>query len=85
MAFADIWKNLVKKKPKIEDPDATIEFKAGKLKKLLAQVFTQGEKCGEKRQKAIYDNLEKLRKMAEGPGNRDPGDAFMRDFFGMRK
>lgn len=79
MAFADIWANLVRQKSKIDDPEATIEFKAEKLKKLLEQVYTQGEKSGEKKQKAIHDNLEKLRKLAEGKHN--PGIDFMKDMF----
>lgn len=79
MTFNDVWEALLAKNSKLDDPDTTVEFKAGNLKKLLKQVWDQSEN----RQKELQANVEKFKKMAEGPSKSDPGLGFMRDFFGM--
>ena len=44
MTLDQIWKQLVKKKPKLQDPNATVEITSDNLRLLLKQVYEQGER-----------------------------------------
>jgi len=44
MKFADIWNQLRKKDDKLDDPEADVVFKSKNLKRLLEQVYAQGQK-----------------------------------------
>lgn len=43
MTSNEIWDQLVRKQPKLLNSDSTVEFTAGDLRKLLRQVYEQGE------------------------------------------
>ncbi len=42
MTFSQIWDQLKRKQPKLENSEATMEITAGNLRKLLRQVYDQG-------------------------------------------
>lgn len=43
MSFTEFWQQLLTKRPKLAEPDATIEITADNLKRLLHQTYDQGE------------------------------------------
>lgn len=43
MTFDQIWEQLKRKQPKLEKDDSVVEFTAGNLRRLLRQVYEQGE------------------------------------------
>jgi|CXWL01.1.fsa_nt_gi hypothetical protein len=44
MTFDKIWQQLVAKNSKLLEDNTTVEFRAAALKKLLKQVYEQGQK-----------------------------------------
>ena len=46
MTFPEIWAHLKRKRPSLEDDAALVEFIAGDLRKLLRQVYEQGQDSG---------------------------------------
>ncbi|MAT51425.1 MAG: hypothetical protein CMK32_09615 [Porticoccaceae bacterium] len=48
MQFSDIWNRLCQKQERLNDGDAEVTFKSENLKKLLRQVYDQGESAGRK-------------------------------------
>ena len=44
MTFQEIWASLCKKRPLLSDPNATVEVSSDGFKKLLRQVYEQGQK-----------------------------------------
>lgn len=47
MTFDEIWESLVRKKPDLDRPHAKAEFTSGALKRLLRQVYEQGQKSSD--------------------------------------
>lgn len=43
MTFDQIWDQLRRKSTKLDKPDASVEFTSENLKRLLCQVYEQGE------------------------------------------
>lgn len=43
MTFDQIWEQLVRKQPKLDQDDSMVEFTADNLRWLLRQVYEQGE------------------------------------------
>jgi len=48
MTFDAIWQQLCRKNPKLENDSAKVEFDAGNFKRLLRQVYEQGERSAPK-------------------------------------
>jgi hypothetical protein len=46
MTFQNIWQQLCRKRPKLNDPQSVAEFTSDNLKSLLEQVYNQGFKHG---------------------------------------
>lgn len=44
MEFWTVWCVLVRKSPKLENPDAEVTIKSSELQKLLSQAYAQGAK-----------------------------------------
>ena len=44
MTFQEIWTSLCKKRPLLNDPNATVEVSSEGFRKLLRQVYEQGQK-----------------------------------------
>lgn len=42
MTFDEIWNTLVAKNDRLNEPNATVEFRSENLKKLLRQVYYKG-------------------------------------------
>lgn len=49
MTFQSIWEQLTRKDPRLTDPETKVEFTAENLRRLLRQVYEQGEKQGQGR------------------------------------
>lgn len=47
MEFWSVWCVLVRKSPKLENPDAEVTIKSSELQKLLHQAYQQGAKHNE--------------------------------------
>lgn len=47
MTFDAIWNQLRSKQTKLDNADATIEFKPQNLKQLLRQVYEQGQRSSQ--------------------------------------
>jgi len=43
MTFDQIWEQLVQKQPKLAEDASKVEFTAGHLRRLLRQVYEQGQ------------------------------------------
>lgn len=54
MTFQDIWNQLVRKNPAIAENGKTVEFQSENLKRLLRQVYEQGERKGKSDAEAIH-------------------------------
>ncbi len=50
LSLEQIWQQLCKKDSRLDQPETVVDFKAENLKKLLAQVYEQGQRS------AIPDN-----------------------------
>ena len=46
--FEDIWEQLRRKRPTLDDPGSVVEISSGSMKKLLRQVYDQGRKSAPK-------------------------------------
>jgi hypothetical protein len=46
VTFQNIWQQLCRKRPKLNDPQSVAEFTSDNLKSLLEQVYDQGFKQG---------------------------------------
>lgn len=44
ITFGKVWQQLVTKRPELEKPETKVEFTAGNLRRLLEQVYEQGQK-----------------------------------------
>lgn len=49
MNFEQVWDQLKRKRPALEKPEAVVELTADNFRRLLAQVYEQGERAGNKR------------------------------------
>ena len=61
MTFDKIWEQLVAKNNKLLDDNATVEFKAAALKKLLKQVYEQGQKQSKAKDSFLSDMFKPFR------------------------
>ncbi len=59
MTFDQIWAQLIRKHPKLERPDAKVEFTVGNLRRLLRQVYEKGE-ASVQRKSPTGDPLDQL-------------------------
>jgi hypothetical protein len=59
MTFNDIWQKLCTKKPTLCNANSTAEFTSENLKKLLRQVYEQGEAEGKKSkpERSLFDKI----------------------------
>ena len=67
MTFDDIWNALVAKNGKLTNDEVEVTFKAGNLKKLLQQVYSQGRKQEAGVQKTMREILRKKTNMGGNP------------------
>lgn len=59
MTFREIWQQLVRKDSRLLDGDAKVEFTSSNLKKLLEQVYEQGQKSVPK-SGGMFDDLSSM-------------------------
>lgn len=58
MTFPDLWNTLCRKRPALADPEVTVEFTTGALRRLLEQVYVKGvEAERESKTSNILDSL----------------------------
>ncbi len=62
MEFKDIWNQLCRKDPRLNDLDVKVEFRGPHLKQLLEQVYEQGRKSAPKKDTSLdfsglFDNI----------------------------
>lgn len=56
MTFDQLWDQLCNKSPALKRADSTLEFKPDNLKRLLRQVYEQGQKSSE-RKADIFESM----------------------------
>lgn len=66
MKFSDVWNQLCRKEPRLNEPETKTEFTSSNLRRLLEQVYEQGRKEGKKTQEFKNQLL----------GNTKPKDPF---------
>lgn len=81
MRFQEIWDKLCEKDPRLLEGTTRVEFKAENLRKLLRQVYGQGEAEGRDSGKA--EGIEEQRKRQENGERGNPYSLFD-DLFGRR-
>lgn len=68
MTFPELWAQLKRKKPALEKDDASVEFTAGNLRKLLRQVYEQGQAYSPEQPKPDPTNLDMFSEIFGGRG-----------------